>query len=408
MTFDPSEAIMDDLADAWPPFEPPAEDEEWFAQEVRRRAQRERVNRAAKALVDAESQPPPKPIDLATLGEVLERPAPPQDRIEGLAPWEGNHLITAPRKAGKTTLVGNLARCLITGERFLASFPVTPLTGRLAILNFEVSAGMLARWLDDLGVDPDRVLLANLRGTANPFRYPNIRADLAAQLRGSGVEAVIVDTFGRAYTGDNQNDIGAVTSFLDDLEIFTRDEVGARDLFLTNHAGWEGERSRGASSLEDWPDSCWRITRGQGDDEGTRYFSAFGRDVDVDEDALSFDHTSRRLALTGSGSRKEASNAHRDAKTESDILRVLRECPDGLSGTQLSKALGDRKGVAAVRDDLVASGRLTERPRSGRGGGMVYALTQNTPTTQTCGSYGNPPPSTPSEPMEPPPYRRGF
>ncbi|MGB3954727.1 MAG: AAA family ATPase [Brooklawnia sp.] len=309
-----------------------------FDTEVQRRAYRLRVDRAAHDLLDAENRPTPEPLDVATLADVLTRPAPTADRIEGLAPWEGSTLITAMRKTGKTTMAGNLARCLITGAPFLGRFEVKPLNGTLAFLNYEVSGHQLARWLDEMGVDQDRVLLANLRGRANPLTHPDARGELSERLKVAGVEAIIVDPFGRAFTGDDQNNAGQVTKFLMDLETFVRSEVGARDLFLTNHAGWDAERSRGSTALEDWPDALWRIVRDQNRDDSSRYFSAFGRDVEVSEDQLSFDPDTRRLSLTGTGSRRQASAARKNDELANACVRIVELMP-GINGSSLEQRL---------------------------------------------------------------------
>ena len=93
--------------------------------------------------------------------------------------------MVAQRKTGKTTFNLNLTRCLITGEDFLGRFPVRRIDGRVGFLNFEVSAAMLARWADDVGVPRDRLYLVNLRGRRNPLGVEDDRAKLAKQLTGA-------------------------------------------------------------------------------------------------------------------------------------------------------------------------------------------------------------------------------
>ena len=60
-----------------------------------------------------------------------------------------------------------------------------------------------------------------------------------------------------------------------------------RELVTTVHAGWDGERTRGSTALEDWPDSIVTVTRDP--ETGERFLRAEGRDVDLDEDRLDFD-----------------------------------------------------------------------------------------------------------------------
>src|SRR4051812_11402438 len=102
--------------------------------------------------------------DAGLLEDILARPPEPPFRVDSLLPSEAAMLVVAQRKTGKTTLMLNLAHSLITGQMFLGKFGVRPLSGRIAILNFEVSGPQLARWADEVGVPRHRLFLVNLRG----------------------------------------------------------------------------------------------------------------------------------------------------------------------------------------------------------------------------------------------------
>jgi len=309
--------------------------EEAYARKVREELVRLRARRDAEEHLRRENEGAAPPFDDGLLEEVLARPPEPPYRIGGLVPSDAGTVIVAQRKAGKTTLMLNLARCLLTGEEFLDRFPVVPLEGRLGFLNYEVSAAQLARWADDAGVDRRRMYLANLRGRRNPLAHPQDRAELARRMKAHGVEAVIVDPFGRAYTGTNQNDAGEVGAWLTDLDSFVRSEVGARDLFLTVHAGWNGERTRGSSAIEDWGDALVFLTK---DEMDRRYLRAEGRDVELGEDALDYDAATRRLTLSGAGSRKVAARRAKADKLMPVVERLVTETP-GLTWSALLKAV---------------------------------------------------------------------
>lgn len=354
------------------PDEPQNVDEFDLQREVRRL----RITAEARRIFEAEKRGPEDPFDAGTLAEILARPAEPPMRIDGLAPWNSSVLLVAQRKTGKTTMSGNYTRSLLLGEPFLNRFDVRPLRGDVAVLNFEVSGAQLARWFDDVGVPADRCHLVNLRGRRNPFKHLDDRARLAGLLRSRGVEAVVVDPFGRAFTGSEQNNAGEVSRWLNDLDEFTRSEVGAHDLLLTAHAGWNGERTRGSSALEDWPDAIWTLTRDpEGDDTNRRrYFRAEGRDVDLDEGELTFDPDTRRLAYLDGGRRQAAAQRKTD-DARRQILELLEEHTDGLSGKELKELSGRRDAAfTAARTALVDAGDVLQEVRPGRGGGQLYKL----------------------------------
>ncbi len=315
---------VDEGSQNYPQGEAPPVDE--FQQSVLDELQKLRIRKAAREALNAEGEPVAPPFDFGTLAQILARPAEPPMRVDRLIPWEASTLVVAQRKTGKTTLMLNYAESLLTGEPFLGAFEVRPLTGTVAILNFEVSAAQLARWAEEIGVDRDALLLVNLRGRRNPLGNVKDRAELAKLLRDAEVESLIVDPFGRAYTGTSQNDSGEVGSFLVDLEVFARGEVGVRDLMLTAHAGWNGERTRGSSALEDWADSIITLTR-DAEDETLRFLRATGRDVEVEEDRLDFEPVHRTLTMSGTGSRKKSKEEHKIVDLVDFTVRAAVEQP---------------------------------------------------------------------------------
>lgn len=352
----------------------PVDPEEGFAADVAAEEYRLRVLAEARARLNP--RPEAEPFDAGTLGEILARPADPESRVAGLIPWNGSTLVTAQRKAGKTTLVLNLARCLITGEPFLGRFDVRQVAGRVTLLNFEVSGKQIARWADEAGVDHDRLFLVNLRGRRNPLADPEDRAALAERLRDKGTESLIVDPFGRAYTGASQNDAGEVGSWLVDLDRFARAEVGAVDLILTAHAGWNAERTRGSSALEDWADSVVTMTKDESDDgDGARYLRAIGRDVEIEEDRLKFDPATRLLTMAGEGSRRKVKTDAHLLELVDQVCSVVGASP-GINGAAIGRALRET-GIGLQKGDeytalkaAVAAGRL--RLEHGKGPAKVY------------------------------------
>ena len=332
-----------------------------FAREVTLEAHRIRVRDAAREKVAGEKAKAEPPFDAGTLAEVLARPEEPPHRVEGLVPSGASTLVVAQRKTGKTTLILNLARCLIEGGEFLGRFATRPLTGRVAILNYEVSGQMLARWANEARVPADRLVLVNLRGRRNPLRVEEDRAKLVSLLQAHQVEAIVVDPFGRAYGGKSQNDAAEVGAWLVDLDTFARGEVGATDVYLCAHAGWTAERTRGSSALEDWPDVTITLTRDK-DNSQVRYLAAEGRDVLLEEDRLDFDPQTRELTLSGSGSRRQAKAAEKSAELANAVVGVVAEKP-GLNTRELSDVLREA-GHAFQRAEVRAAARNATKQRS--------------------------------------------
>ncbi|GAB3080898.1 hypothetical protein GCM10027053_51700 [Intrasporangium mesophilum] len=371
-----------------------------IADRVRRRI----LDDDASAEYKRQTEPPAPPFDLGLIGQILARPADPPMRCDRLVPWAGSTLLVAQRKTGKTTLLLNYARCLITGEAFLGEFPVIPLAPdeRIAFLNYEVSGAQLARWAHECGIPEDRLLIVNLRGRRNPLSHPEDRAALVAALREHNVKVVMVDPFGRAYTGQSQNDNGEVQAFLVDLDMFARAEVGALDLLLATHAGWDGERTRGASALEDWPDVIITLTRDP-DDEARRFIKALGRDVDVDEDELSMDPLTRVLTRTGNGGRKDQKGDREASRLAQFVIRAAAQNPGASKGAIIRaiREMSDAPDLGKYPDTKVKEavewaeqkGRL-RRERGGNGrGDQHFEVTPEgapaarrpipTPTTET-------------------------
>ncbi len=319
----------------------------------------QRIRKQAAAVVAAELMGDSPPFDADLLVDVLARPQEPPHRVDGLIPSQAGTLIVAQRKTGKTTLELNLARSLIGGGDFLGRFPVCAITGRVALLNYEVSPAQLARWAHEAGVPTDRLYLVNLRGRRNPLSNTADREQLAEHLRRHEVESLIVDPFGRAFIGKSQNDSGEVGAWLASLDRWARGDCGVQDVILTAHAGWDGERTRGASALEDWADSIITLVRDK-DDEQVRYLRAEGRDVLVEEDRLDFDTTTRTLTLAGAGSRKHATKTRNVDALVPAVVSAVKSAPS-ITGYGIRNVLRQDGASFRTGDEITAANVAVDR-----------------------------------------------
>ena len=339
-----------------------------------------RARREASAIdreVEALENPKP-PVDFGTLKEMLKRPAAVRWRVEGLLAIEARMLVVAQRKSGKTTLTLNLARSLLTGEPFLGRLLVEPVVGSIVFLNYEVSGATFASWLADIGIPKElhkRVHILNLRGRENLLATERGRRWLEGMLRDAGAEVAIVDPFGRAFTGDEQNSASQVTRFLVELDgVMTAG--GVSEVILVAHAGWgdgkSGVRARGSSGTEDWADSILRLSRERDLPGSPRFIEAEGRDVAVDTDRLEYDPQTRLLRLTGTGG---ATVARKSAKAEllrSPILEIVA-ATGGITASGIEDALrrldppiGFTRGDPSTAVTALVCEGLLERYKDGK------------------------------------------
>lgn len=356
------EPLVRDIFTRYTPEQAP--DVGMFDMEVAAEAHRLRVRDAAREVVRAESLPPAPEMDMVLLDDIEDESV--RYRIDKTLPMNGNLLVVAKRKAGKSTILLNLIRALRTGEPFLGSLEVEPITGRVAYLNYELPRAMFQAWAHDVGLTSDDMLAVNLRGRRNPLGNDQDLDTLRAGLVEHKVEVIVVDPFSRAFTGQNINDTGEVTRFLADLDIL-KTEVGASSLIVAAHAGWGADRARNSSVLEDWPDAIITMTA---DDQHRRYLSAIGRDVELDEDQLVFDPHTRALTLSGAGNRQVATTADRLNALADTITEIASTTP-GLTTGEIEARLKDlevgiQKGDVSKAASLAEGSKRITRRKEGR------------------------------------------
>jgi hypothetical protein len=275
---------------------------------LRLAVEQERARREAKRIVDAEERGPVEPPEVATLRDLLAQPATEATwRVEGWQPCDSRVIFAAQFKAGKTTVVENLARSLLDGDKFLGTYAVAPVDGTVAILDFEMSQGQLTSWYRDQGIkNTDRLFLITLRGHAASFDILDkvVRATWVSVFASRHVRYLVLDCLRPVIDAlglDENRDTGKFLVALDAL----LQEAGIRECLVVHHMGHANERSRGDSRLRDWPDVEWRLVRQDDDPASDRFITAYGRDVEVAEQQLAYDAATRRLVVAG-GSRREA------------------------------------------------------------------------------------------------------
>jgi hypothetical protein len=267
--------------------------------------------------------------------------------IPDLIPTGANVTLTAQYKAGKTTLINNLAMSLADGTSFLNYFKPAIHPGRIVIFNYEVSENQYRRWMKDISIEnAGKVTLVHLRGKAVPMISDYVRKEVIETLQSLNCQTWIVDPFARAFTGSgDENSNSDVGVFLDQLDII-KERAGVSNMILPVHTGRAQEqgieRARGATRLDDWADVRWLLKK---TDDG-RFFSADGRDVLLEEQMLRWDDRTRHLTLGGA----DARTAKR-ANLEELWVEAVKKNPGATTGA-LCQILGkgtDDKSLAAAR-----------------------------------------------------------
>jgi hypothetical protein len=344
---------------------------ERFPLDVAAEAYRLRIREAARDLITKEQQPPlelPVVHDLDDFLAVEDDPV--QYVVDELFPVGAQGILAAQYKAGKTTLIGNLIRSLVDGDDFLNRFPVNR-QSRVTLIDNELDPRTLRRWLRDQGIrNTDRVRLVSLRGKVSTFNLidDDIRAQWVNLVQDPGI--VLLDCLRPILDALGLDENREAGRFLVAYEEFLAD-VGATETMLVHHMGHSGERSRGDSRLQDWPDMTWSLNRKNEDPASERFFKAFGRDVNVPEASLSFDPLTRHLTL-GEGNRKTANLEHRLTR----VLVFLNKSPRTVK-TGILKHLGGGKDLTTdALAEALRRGLIEEGEKLGQGGGTVYELTE--------------------------------
>lgn len=311
-----------------------------------------------------------EPPSVLTLREQLLLPRDPVAfSIAELLPRGGNALLTAQFKAGKTTVNTSLLRSVADGEPFLGRYDVQQHDGRIAIFNYELSQQQYDQWLEDAGiVNSDRVSVLHLRGFRLDIRVPRVEDWIVQWLRERDVKTWIADPFARAAVGVDENSNTEVGVWLDTFDVI-KERAGVIDGVLTTHTGRAEqesgqERARGATRLDDWADVRWILTK---DDNGTRFFRATGRDVEVPEEKLTCDDTTRRLTI-GGGDRAWERRRH----LEQIVVAYVKAHP-GSSGAAVEAGVeGKGTAVRAALKGAVA-GHLLRVEDGPKGASLHYA-----------------------------------
>jgi hypothetical protein len=353
--------------------------------EVGRELRRLRTQREAQRLLAAEERASthadfPSGLVLTDLLALPDQDA--QFRIAGLLPAGGRVVLAARMKSGKTTSVGNLVRSLADGNPLFGAFACGPVAreSRVVVIDDEMSRETINRWLRDQGIqNTDAVAVVPLRGQVGAFDIldVDVRREWVELLRSLSTEVLVVDCLRPILDALGLDESHEAGQFLVALDALVA-EARISELVLVHHMGHDGERSRGDSRLRDWPDAEWKLVRADvNDPHSPVFFSAFGRDVDVEEGEMSFDPASRHLTFNAlSGTRAVVANS---TKVRAAVEYVAAH-PGATTGAIEGALGGDNKTARGAIEQAVGAQQLL---RLDKGNGKHHYTPEQTDKYET-------------------------
>lgn len=329
---------------------------------IRNRLTSLRINREAQRRLDEEQRPKLELPPLKSLTVLLAEPD--EDTpwlIDKVMQADSRVMLAAQFKSGKTTTTCNLVRSLADGDPFLGAFTINQAPWRITIIDDELSERMLRGWLRDQNVkNTDAVAdVVSLHGRVGSFNIldEHTRALWVDRLTSVGCNFLILDCLRPILDAlglDENRDAGKFLTAFDALLA----EAGITNAVMVDHMGHSGERNRGDSRKLDWPDATWKLVRETDKPDSARYFSAYGRDVDLWEGRLGFDPVTRHLTYVA-GSRT-------DSKVRAayiDVVRLLACCAKGDDQAGTPNAAGMTKN--GIENELRGAGYGENTENSG-------------------------------------------
>lgn len=236
--------------------------------------------------------------------------------------------IYGPAKAGKTWLVLELARAIVTGTPALGTFAV-PESGPVIVVLEESGRAALYRRLDALrrghAQDVDAFsglhFAANRRVRLNDEVWQQALLTAAAEIK---PRAIFFDPLARLKGADVdenvQRELGPVLDFMRDL----RDASGAAVPFV-HHTGHEGKRMRGSSDLAAYWESAVTVAK----TETGRTLQAEHREAEASETytwLADWDPTSKSVRLkTTAGDWRQRVAAYLADNPDASANKVFEE-----------------------------------------------------------------------------------
>lgn len=279
----------------------------------------------------------------------------------------GLTVLAGPPKGGKSTILGHLARCAETGERFLGEFDVrrgTPVLTMTEEYGVPVVMKTEAFGLTSMEVIQRSDAIRAGWGLADAL------AASARWVSSHDGGIVVVDTLAVWAGIENENDASETTIAVENIRHALADRGAA--VVLVHHTrkggGIAGEATRGSGAIAAACDVQAELTYHDAADptDSRRWLTVRGRILDTTRILVEYDTAAHAYSVVD-----EADEANAELREWLDVVPRESEDPNGMSLSDLEGAWGIKagakrakylvgKGLLRKSDDLVKVGRGKE------------------------------------------------
>lgn len=326
-----------------------------------------RARRDSKRMLAAQDQAPRQLPAFLPVGEIPRTRL--QHRIDPLWPSGGNVLFSAYMKVGKSTLLRNGIRSLLTGDDFLGEYTTRPVSGSIVVADIEMTRSVALERLDAHGLgQQEKLRYEFLRGRGQDFNVLDDEwlGQLARGLRDLDTEILVIDTINALASSlgvnlDAPDGAGPLVARLEEVKL----QAGISEMLLTAQTG-HGDRTRHAHSkdLGASADMLWNLQLTKdGDPDGPRKFVAHGRaegtngwqtlgfdrktdTVTVDATTLPDNAKTKILLVMTGGAEMSADEIEKQSGYKRAMVnRTLDEMEKKRSAIKVSDARGNKPAV---------------------------------------------------------------
>jgi len=268
----------------------------------------------------------------------------------------GLTVLAGRAKLGKSFLALQIAQAVVTGGVALGERVVK---GPVLYLALEDSPRRLKdrmtgqAWLPDQRQEADFMCLGDFEKQIGPLSQPAGVAKLSAQMGARQYRLVVIDTFSRAFWGD-QNDADTMTRALSPLQSLAL-SMNCALLVIDHHKKKQGQGQEDTDPILDLggsvakagvSDCVWGMYREQG--KLGAILHVLGRDVDEKQAHLTFDPLT--LAWQNDGDPR----AIKLSEARQDVLDALRAMGGKGTLAQVVKATGrDKSNTRKQLNDMI-------------------------------------------------------